>query len=467
MFLTQHNIFTGLIAMGIIGAALIIIEVSVKKQWLTKLWGRKLLHCTAICTCVWCIHNFGNRLALGFIFLVFFFILLWVIKKGWLQVNNTKTYGIALFSAAFSFLLFIPLFTISSIVYAGLILAFADAFAGIVGEKFDSQKIIFLFEEKSWQGFAAFFIAAFFVSFCYYSFSSFKLMLCIVLATLPSLTELFSYKGSDNFTVPVFSAVWFILLQYFPSGSLLIILLAAVAFSLLAAGAVIKKWLTASGAAAACWMALIFLVTGGFKAFAAPGIFLISGSLLSKLNNDVKEKLGRNAKQVFANGIIGAIFLVIYKLTKDTVFLTAAIMSFSISMADSVSSETGVYFKKTTFDIISFKKTAPGLSGGISLPGTLAGLAGALIIAAVTLIVYKISATSFLVITLAGFTGMIADSILGSLMQAKYKAANGLLLEAPETGTYLFKGWRWCTNDAVNLLSNALTTLLFLYILMK
>ncbi len=225
--------------------------------------------------------------------------------------------------------------------------------------------------------------------------------------------------------------------------------------------AVYKKWLTITGAVAASMMAFVFYFTGGYKAFIAPGIFFITGSLLSRLHENKKEKEGRNARQVFANGLTGAVFMILYRLTEQNIYLLTAIVSFSISMADTASSEVGIYFKGPTYDILSFKKMAPGLSGGISWAGTLAGLAGAIFLSSIAGYFYQFSIGFTLIIASAGFTGMLTDSLLGSWLQSKYKSADGNITEDAYPGALLIKGLKWCTNDAVNIISNILITLLF------
>lgn len=466
MYLSQQDMLTGLSAVIVIAVAMLGIEWMVKSKSINKLWGRKLLHLTAICTCAWAIARFENRLLLAFIFLLFFFILLAVISKGWMQVNESKTYGIAFFPLAFAVLLFIPVFSNHNIVHAVLILGISDALAGIGGEYWGRQKHVFLFEKKSWVGFAIFYFSALLIALCYYrDVSVHGLLLCLLLSLLPAITELFSYRGSDNFTVPVFTAAWALLISGFDTPQLLSLLMAALLFAALSVIAQRKKWLTVSGAVAACWVGLLLYASGGYKAFVAPGIFLISGSLLSKLNAAPKEKDGRNAIQVFANGIVGIIAMMCYGISHQTIYLYAAIVSFCISMSDSSSSELGVYFKGRTFDILSFKKTPPGVSGGISLQGSLAGLLGALLVAAATTGVYHFSAAIFAWITIAGFTGMLADSILGSWLQIKFSTADGSISDDPTNNAKKIKGFSWCTNDSVNILSNILITGLFFYIL--
>lgn len=468
MHLSQHDLYTGLIAVGIIAAALICIEIFVKNKWLNKLLGRKALHLSAICTCAWAISNFENRLLLAFIFAAFFFVLLWIIRKGWMQVNEYRTYGIALFPLAFAVLLFIPAFSNAIIVYAVLILGISDALAGVTGEYFGKQKIVFLSETKSWVGFAAFYISAFIISlFYFHHFSMQGILLCVLLALLPAVTELFSYRGSDNLTVPLFTAAWVLLVLNINNFQLLILSVSILFFAALAIFAFYKKWLTISGAVAACWMALLLYSTGGYKAFIAPGIFLVSGSLLSKLNKLQKEKDGRNAKQVFANGITGIVFMLLFAITQQQVYLITAIVSFCISMADSASSELGVYFKGKTYDILSLKKMPTGVSGGISVEGTLAGLVAAILLSFTAGLFYALSFGVFMLMAIAGFVGMLADSVLGSWLQVKYQTAAGILSDDALPNSQKVKGFNWCSNDSVNILSNILVTWLFFYIFLQ
>ncbi|MGC4103031.1 DUF92 domain-containing protein [Ferruginibacter sp.] len=462
MHLSQHDLFNTLIAITTIAVAILCVTLSINNKLVSKFFGRKLLHIVAVGTCAYAIQQFENRLLPAYIFLAMFFILLWPVQKDWMKANEQKTYGIALFPLAFAILLFADAVPLHIVVYAVLILGISDAMAGICGEYFSKRKTVFLFEQKSWIGFAAFYTSALIISLFFFNgFSLHGILLCLALSLLPALTELFSYRGSDNFTVPLFTAIWALLIIDLNNSQLQWLLLSAVLFAAVAFAAVYKKWLTGAGAAAACWMALLFYVTGGYKAFIVPGIFLISGSLLSKLNQPQKEKEGRNALQVFANGIIGIIFMILFGLTDQTAYLLTAVVSFSISMADSSSSEIGFYLKQRTYDIISMKALPPGVSGGISAAGTLAGLAGAAVIAFAAAFAYTLSFPVFIAILVTGFTGMLTDSILGSWLQVKYLDPEGNPADDAPPGAKKIGGYTWCTNDAVNILSNALITLLF------
>lgn len=466
MYLSQHDVITGAIVLATIIVSLTIIELAVKNEWVSKLIGRKLLHVIAICSCAFAIGRFENVRLLMLLFLGFFFILLAVINRGWLQVNAQKSYGIALFPLAFALLLFFsPFLYISNTVFAALTLAICDALAGIAGEYFGKKKNHFLFEQKSWIGFTAFYLSCFVLAEIFFSkFSSQGLLCCGIIALVPALTELFSYKGSDNLSVPVVTAVWTYFILRLTELEVTYLFCALLIFLPLCFIAVYKKWLTISGATAALWMALLLFVCGGVKVFIAPGIFLLSGSLLSKLNTNDKEKNGRNALQVFCNGIVGIICLILFNFSHQQLYLIAALVSFCISMSDSVSSELGTYFKGSTIDILSFKKSPVGISGGISLQGTLAGLGGAFLLTAAAFLTYQFSLIIFWQISICGFTGMLTDSILGSFLQVKYTHPNGVLIEDKEAGAVKIRGYSWCNNNMVNLLSNIIITLMFILI---
>ena len=465
MYLSQHDWHSGMLAMLIIALTVAGIEWSVRKGLFNKNFGRKILHFTAISTCGYAIDVFEDRRILGYIFLFFFFLLLWVVKKGWMQVNENRTYGIAFFPLAFGLLLLVPVFPVTVVVFSVLTLAICDAAAGLTGEFYGKTKIPFLFEIKSWAGFFAFYVSCFFLSLFYFRlFSGTGILYCIIIALLPALTELFSYKGSDNLSVPLITALWTFLVLQLNTDQLYILSLVGISLFLPAYFAIQRKWLTTSGATAAVWLGLLLYLTAGYAGFVAPASFLVIGSLLSKLNEHPGEKNGRNGMQVFANGMIGLVCFIIFNISKDPLFLAAALLSFCTSMSDSVSSEMGMYLKGVTIDIYTLKRTTPGLSGGISLAGTLFGLGGAVLSAALSVWVFHLNIFLFYWITLGGFAGMMLDSVIGSLFQRKYSNEMGLIYDEPGPGLTLVKGFNRCNNDLVNILSNLLTTLLFILI---
>jgi hypothetical protein len=79
------------------------------------------------------------------------------------------------------------------------------------------------------------------------------------------------------------------------------------------------------------------------------------------------------------------------------------------------------YYRGQTYDILRWQKITPGLSGGVSVVGTLAGLPGSAIMVLLAGLIFPFSWFEQSVLMLGGFGGMLLDSILGSVLQAKYR----------------------------------------------
>ncbi len=237
-----------------------------------------------------------------------------------------------------------------------------------------------------------------------------------------------------------------------------------IALAALSYVAVQKRWLTTSGAIAAGCMGFVFYTTTGWAGFACPLLFLISGSLLSKLNREAREKNGRKAIQVLANGLPGATCYGVYAFTQQPIWLEAAVLSFGISMSDSISAEAGKYTGGRTIDITSLKPVEAGLSGGISFWGSAFGLLAAAALVITGKLAFGLPWPTVLPLSLTAFAGMLTDSLLGSLLQAKYRDPAGAISDYPAPGSVLVRGVKWCNNDIVNLLANVLIVIIFLLV---
>jgi uncharacterized protein (TIGR00297 family) len=218
------------------------------------------------------------------------------------------------------------------------------------------------------------------------------------------------------------------------------------------------KSLTAGGAAAA------FLVgTATFGAFGLPGAyvllaFFVSSVALSRVGKARKAALldagkhgARDGTQVFANGGVAAVCAVL-ALGGDQRFAAAFAGAFAAAAADTWATEIGTLIGGRPRSILTFRTIATGLSGGVTLAGTLASVVGALLVAAVA------AATgfgAFAGIALAGVAGSLADSVLGASVQSlRWCAQCGRACEtdphACGANTRPIRGVSWFGNDAVN-----------------
>lgn len=415
-----------------------------------------MLHVLAISTTAWIIDISEDSLTLGLVLMAIGVLLMVVLLKfkWWLQQDFS--YGIALFPISLGGLLVLGV-SASWIATAAWVLALSDASAGLVGRTWGAPKLNFLSESKSYQGAFAFFATASIVMAV--RFPDLHLGWWLLLSLIPTLTELFSWRGSDNFFLPIFTVGWIQLVLQSPYlGSWIGMLVGGIVVLLLAWFVRSRNWLDQAGSLAALWIAAILWMSGGWKALSAPVFLLVVGSVTGKLirPNHASEK--RTAQQVFSNGLIGVVLYMLYGITGEFHWLLLAWSSFAVSVCDTLSSEVGVAVGGRTYNALTLCKMAPGLSGGISLAGTAGGLAALLLLVLFLGGILPVSPIQLLWVLGTGFIGMLVDSILGSKWQALWmqgEAWSEVSSDSPQE--VLVKGLPWLDNHWVNFLSNGIT----------
>lgn len=190
--------------------------------------------------------------------------------------------------------------------------------------------------------------------------------------------------------------------------------------------AFILNWLTLDGMTSATIFGLISFGLGAYVGAAIVLAFFISSSLLSKdliSEESFKEtKFRRDGIQVWSNGFWFALWIIIWFLSKQEVFLIAGVASMAAATADTWASEIGGHrVKGKTWLFPSFKVVKPGTDGGISTVGTLASLFGASFIALIFWAIHlEVSVLQFLIIIFSGVLGSLVDSFLGSKLQGSH-----------------------------------------------
>ena len=161
----------------------------------------------------------------------------------------------------------------------------------------------------------------------------------------------------------------------------------------------------------------------GPRGFAVLALFVIGGSLLTRLGYRSKQRTGtaqehggrRSARNVLANCAV-ATFCAILAATGSEPLAAAFVASIGAAFADTAESEIGQLFSRTPRLISTLRKVPPGTDGAISLPGTLAGLGAAGLTAALGLALGLLAAPGpALLVALAMFLGTLADSLIGAL----------------------------------------------------
>ncbi|HMI54580.1 MAG TPA: DUF92 domain-containing protein [Gemmatimonadaceae bacterium] len=154
--------------------------------------------------------------------------------------------------------------------------------------------------------------------------------------------------------------------------------------------------------------------------------FFVSTTALSKLGERqktervrsvVEKGLERDAGQVLANGgMLGAAALG-YLVFPSPVWYAMGAGALAASTADTWATEVGTFLGGEPISIISGNRVPPGTSGGVTLVGTAATVAGASFIAAgATLANWPVQ---FAAVALGGMAGALTDSLLGGTLQTR------------------------------------------------
>jgi uncharacterized protein (TIGR00297 family) len=240
--------------------------------------------------------------------------------------------------------------------------------------------------------------------------------------------------------------------------------------------------LTRGGAAAAFLVGTLTYASGTIGFTIVLLAFFVPSVLLSRLGRARKRELvdigkggARDAMQVLANGGVATACAVVFAFTHDIRWAFAFCGAYAAATADTWGTEIGTLARRAPRSILTLRPVPAGLSGGITLPGTLAEIAGAcwigLLAPAAIALAYIGSTGNFgwstanawfamvkvlAAVPLGGIAGATADSVLGATAQALRRCEQcGRTCETDPhvcgNPTRLVRGLGWFTNDLVNL----------------
>jgi uncharacterized protein (TIGR00297 family) len=364
-----------------------------------------------------------------------------------------------------------------------LALGLGDASAAIVGESIRNPRLFHLTsDKKSIQGSTAMLLTTavgLILGMEYFDsarYSRETVALAVICSSFTATAwEALSSRALDNLTIPL--SVGFVLYYFlvptpmqngvqFGIGVGLGLSIAVISFAL--------RFLTASGAVATFLLASLVYGVGGWKWTVPILTFFILSSLLSKIGKSRKmeaefifDKTGiRDVGQVAANGGVAGILVFLQYVFQDLNFYPMYLGAVAAVTADTWGTEIGTYFKGKTVSIVTLREVTPGVSGGVSLSGLVAGVLGASI-AAMSAVAWIGSGFVLLVAIVTGIIGSAVDSVMGATVQAQYSCAVcGKITERTihcGATTEFVSGIRWINNDLVNwvcAIVGALTVLL-------
>lgn len=193
----------------------LIIDILQKRVFITINWSRRATHILSGVVSFF-LPVYLTRMQV--VFISFSFVLVLAASK-WmkmLSMHNTsrKTWGEILYPLAIALmaLLFLPE-SIKAYQFGILVLAFADAFAGIVGEWLNYKPMQIGKHIKSLGGCITFFIVFLIISFGSFGFHSHLIIPILLGGLIFTAMEFFLVYGFDNLIIPIAAAYFFQLLS--------------------------------------------------------------------------------------------------------------------------------------------------------------------------------------------------------------------------------------------------------------
>jgi len=257
--------------------------------------------------------------------------------------------------------------------------------------------------------------------------------------------------------------------------------------AVIAAGAFATGALTAGGALGAVVVGALVFGGGGPLWAALVVLFFLSSSAASRWRADQKAAPAagfakgsrRDLGQVMANGAVPALLAVAALRFPEAALFAAFAGALAAATADTWATEIGLLSDRPPSLITTGQAVPPGTSGGVTVVGTLAAVAGAGLIGVVAAVLYATRELFELgvldarlvdwgalrllpIVATSGLASTVVDSLLGATVQASYRADGpgaGASTERARAAdgrpNARVRGWSWMTNDAVNLVATA------------
>ena len=181
-----------------------------------------------------------------------------------------------------------------------------------------------------------------------------------------------------------------------------------------------------SGALAGALACFLLFASAGPTAFATlAALFAMTwvstrlGYRLKLASGLAERREGRNAWQILTNLAVAALGSVVSSATGNRAWLVAAVAALTEAATDTVASEIGQCRGPDARLITTWERVPAGTDGGITISGSIAGMAADLAIAAVATAGGLISQAQLWIPLTAGFAGMFIDSLLGATLQRR------------------------------------------------
>ena len=186
------------------------------------------------------------------------------------------------------------------------------------------------------------------------------------------------------------------------------------------------RTVTAAGALCGALIGVAIAVSAGWGAWSLLVATFLSAAASSRMGLRRKKLLGiaeeRGGRRGPGNAIANTGFAAAAALISAvTDAREAALIAFTAALAaggsDTIASEIGKAWGKRTFLITSFSSVRPGTSGAVSIEGTIAGIAGASLLAVVGVAAGLIRPALLAPVVIGATIGSLVESMLGATLE--------------------------------------------------
>ena len=370
-------------------------------------------------------------------------------------VDEARGFPLGILLYPLSVLLLILLFPsrLDIVAAAWGILAFGDGFATLVGQRVDGRQVPWN-REKTIAGSIAFVVcgAAGASALAWWTRAAvtpppplvFVLAAPLGAALVAALVETIPARLDDNISVPMTAAGVLWLASLIARDAMAASRADVVAQLPWAIGvnAVIAylgyraRTVSRSGTIAGAAIGIVIYAAGGWRAWLLLFLTFLVAAAASRLGMKRKVLLGiaeerggrRGAGNAFANCGVGAIAAV---AAVTTPYRADAWLAFVAALtaggSDTVASEFGKAWGKSTFLVTTFGRVKPGTPGAMSLEGTTAGVVAVFALALTASWLGHIHAAMILAVVVGATVGALVESVLGATLEGPGILSNDML----------------------------------------
>ncbi len=180
------------------------------------------------------------------------------------------------------------------------------------------------------------------------------------------------------------------------------------------------------GTLSALAMGLLISIFGGLYWLIVLLVFIGVGYSATKFHIAEKKRMGlaeggtrkgmRSILNVMSNGFVPMLIAVFSQWIPEAPLLY--LVALSTAASDTLASEIGV-LSKNVYLIGTFSRVEPGTDGGVSLPGTIASIIGAVSVGLIGTIAFVLSPPEVVLVIMGGFLGCQYDSVLGATLERR------------------------------------------------